>query len=150
MTAIQALYAPDFSHCYGCGPRNPHGHHLKSYLVADRTEARFIPEEKYSGGVPGHMYGGMVASLMDCHGAASAAAFAARQDGIPLQAGATLPRFVTASLKVDFHHPTPLGTELLVEGRLRSIDGRKVWIDLRLLSQNQVCASGEMLAIRLK
>ena len=42
-------------------------------------------------------------------------------------------RYVTASLKVDFRRPTPMGVELLIKGRLRSIEGRKVWVDLSLL-----------------
>lgn len=37
-------------------------------------------------------------------------------------------RFVTASLKVDFKQPTPLGVELVVTGKLRSLEGRKAWI----------------------
>src|SRR5262245_55811708 len=76
MKAIQDHYPPDFAHCYGCGPANPFGHHLKSYLLDDRTEARFTPDQRYRGGVPDNVYGGMIASLLDCHGTASAAAFA--------------------------------------------------------------------------
>ena len=68
MKAIQDHYSPNFAHCYGCGPANPHGHHLKSYLLDDRTEARFTPDKIYSGGVPDNVYGGMIASLLDCHG----------------------------------------------------------------------------------
>ncbi|WP_027015436.1 PaaI family thioesterase [Comamonas composti] len=150
MPAIQDLYASEFAHCYGCGARNSQGHQLKSYLRGGETEAVFTPDAKYSGGVPDHVYGGMVASLMDCHGTASAAGFAASEQGQALEPGMDLPRFVTASLKVDFKAPTPLGTPLTVKGRLRSISGRKVWVDLSLLAEDQICATGEMLAIQLK
>ena len=75
MKAIQDHYPPNFAHCYGCGPANPFGQHLKNYLLDDRTEARFTPDQRYSGGVPDNVYGGMIASLLDCHGTASAAAF---------------------------------------------------------------------------
>ncbi len=149
MPAIQDLYAHEFAHCYGCGANNAQGHQLKSHLTDHQTVARFTPPTQYSGGVPDHVYGGMIASLMDCHGTASAAAFAAQDDGTPLQQGTPLPRFVTASLKVDFKRPTPLGKELVVQGVLRSITGRKVWVDLSLLADDQVCAVGEILAIRL-
>jgi acyl-coenzyme A thioesterase PaaI-like protein len=147
--AIQDSYSREFAHCFGCGPANPHGHHLKSYLVGDETLARFTPDSKYSGGVPDHLYGGMVASLLDCHGAASAAAYAARQEGQVTGGGGAPIRFVTASLKVDFKRPVPLGTELVLHGRLRSLDGRKAWIDLVLMAGETTCASAEMLAIRL-
>ncbi|WP_321803482.1 PaaI family thioesterase [Burkholderia sp. BCC1988] len=147
--AIQDLYTPEFAHCYGCGPENQHGHHLKSHLVGDQTVARFTPEAQYSGGVPDHVYGGMIASLLDCHGAASAAAFAYQSEGREIGEGPQSIRFVTASLKVDFKRPTPLGVELVVTGTLRSLEGRKAWIDLTLTASGDTCAVGEMLAIRL-
>lgn len=149
LQAIQDSYPPEFSHCYGCGASNPHGHHLKSYLVDGETMAKFTPADKYSGGVPDHVYGGMIASLLDCHGTASAAGFAYQSEGRVLGDGLRPIRFVTASLKVDFKRPTPLGVELTVKGRLRSLEGRKAWIDLELTSGEITCATGEMLAIRL-
>ena len=61
--AIQDHYPPKFAHCFGCGPANPHGLKLNSYLRGDHTEARFTPDSRYSGGVPDNVYGGMIASL---------------------------------------------------------------------------------------
>lgn len=147
--AFQDSYADRFSHCYGCGRNNPHGHHLKSYWEGEETVARFTPKPEYSGGVPDNVYGGMIASLLDCHGTASAAAFACRALNLDMQAGDAPIRYVTASLKVDFRRPTPMGTELTVKGRLGRIEGKKVWIDLALYAHGEVCATGEMLAIRL-
>ena len=147
--SIQDSYPPAFAHCYGCGPSNQHGHHLKSHLVGNETVARFTPDAKYSGGVPDHVYGGLIASLLDCHGAASAAAYAYQKEGREIGDGAEPIRFVTASLKVDFKRATPLGVELVVRGRLRSLEGRKAWIDLVLTAGEFTCATGEMLAIRL-
>ena len=147
--AIQDSYPPAFAHCYGCGASNRHGHHLKSYLVGNETVARFTPDLKYSGGVPDHVYGGMIASLLDCHGTASAAAYAYQKEGRQPGDGMEPIRFVTASLKVDFKRPTPLGVELVVKGMLRSLEGRKAWIDLVLTAGELTCATGEMLAIRL-
>lgn len=125
MKAIQDHYPPNFAHCYGCGPANPHGHHLKSYLLDDRTEARFTPDSFHTGGVPNNVYGGMIASLLDCHGTASAAAFAYRERGRVMGDEGTPIRFVTASLQVNFRKPTPIGEELLITGTLKSLDGRK-------------------------
>lgn len=148
--AFQDYYAEHYSHCYGCGRNNPHGHQLKSYWDGDETIARFTPRVECSGGVPDHVYGGLIASLLDCHGAASAAAYTWREMNLDVDAGDTPVRFVTASLKVDFRAPTPMGVELTIRGRLRSMEGRKAWIDLTLSAGDRVCASGEMLAIRLK
>ncbi|WP_202882055.1 PaaI family thioesterase [Methylobacterium mesophilicum] len=150
MKAIQDHYPPSFAHCYGCGPANPHGHHLKSYLLDERTEARFTPDAIYSGGVPDNVYGGMIASLLDCHGTASAAAFAYRDRGRVMGDDGPPLRFVTASLQVDFRKPTPLGEELLITGTLRSLDGRKAQVSLSLSAGGVECAHGEMLAIELR
>lgn len=149
MKAIQDCYPAQYAHCYGCGHHNTAGHQLKSYLLGDAAEARFTPGMQYSGGVPGHIYGGMIASLMDCHGTASAAAFACRERGEALEKASDPPRFVTASLQVDFKRPTPQGVELLVRSELLQVQGRKVRVALSLLAGDQVCATGEMLAIEL-
>src|SRR3712207_193864 len=76
--AFQDFYPERDSHCFGCGRSNPRGLHLKSYWDGENTIARFTPPPEFSGGVPGNVYGGLIASLMDCHGAASAAAAAHR------------------------------------------------------------------------
>ena len=147
--AIQDTYPPAFSHCYGCGASNPSGHRLRSFLEGTETLARFMPDAKYSGGVPEHVYGGLIASLLDCHGTASAAAFCrASQEEVGVSPSHH-PRFVTASLKVDFKRPTPIGLELVLRGRLRSLEGRKAWLDLTLTAGGHICAVAEMLAIRL-
>ena len=150
MKAIQDCYPSKYAHCYGCGHGNPAGYQLKSHLRDGTTEARFTPGMQYSGGVPGHVYGGMIASLMDCHGTASAAAFACQARGLSIEEQADPPRFVTASLKVDFKNPTPQGAELQVRGEPISVDGRKVRIALSLHAGDVVCATGEMLAIELR
>ncbi|MBP1778798.1 MAG: thioesterase superfamily protein, partial [candidate division NC10 bacterium] len=112
-TAFQDCYPDKFSHCYGCGRSNPHGHHVKSYWDGQETIARFTVRPEFSGGVPEHVYGGMVASLLDCHGTASAAAFAYRAAGREMGDDGEFMRFVTASLQVDFLRPTPIGVELV-------------------------------------
>src|SRR3954447_18645301 len=81
MQAIQDLYPDDFAHCFGCGRNNPDGHQLKSYVEGERVEARFTPHAHHIA-VPGFVYGGLLASLADCHAMATAAAaeMAARQN----------------------------------------------------------------------
>jgi len=149
-TAFQDFYPERYSHCYGCGRSNPQGFHLKSYWDGDGTIARFTVAPQFSGGVPGHTYGGMVASLLDCHGTASAAAFACRAAGHEMSAPGEPRRFVTASLRVDYLRPTPIGIELVMTGRMLSVEGRKVQVALALTANGEVCATGEMLAVQLR
>ncbi|RCW68581.1 PaaI family thioesterase [Pseudorhodoferax soli] len=149
LNAIQDAYAPLFSHCFGCGSANPHGHRLRSYLKGSETVATFVPEAKYSSGIADNVYGGLIAALLDCHGTASAAAFCQRSERDNGAACPQLPRFVTASLNVNFKRPTPLGPELQLKGTLLSLVGRKALIGLELSANGEVCVAGEMLAIRL-
>lgn len=150
MKAIQDFYPEEFAHCYGCGRANARGLHLKSYVDGTETVARFTPADLYSGGYPGHVYGGMIASLLDCHGTASAAAFALRERDLEWGHGQDPIRFVTASLRIEYKRPTPLGVELVIRGSLSSLDGRKATIALSLSAADELCASAEMLAIEYR
>ena len=59
-------------------------------------------------------------------------------------------RYVTASLKVDYLRPTPLGVELVIEGRLIAIEGRRTSVALTLSAGDVLCARGEMQAARFR
>jgi len=147
--AFQDYYPDDYSHCYGCGRLNEHGHQIKSYWDGNESICRFLPKKYYTGGKKDIIYGGLIASLMDCHGAGTAAAAKVKEQGIEIKKG-EMPRFVTASLKVDYLAPTPINTELELRGRIKEIAGRKVIVEVNLLAEQKVCAKGELLFIQLK
>ncbi len=146
--AIQDLYPDDVAHCYGCGKNNPLGLQLKTFLVENKTISHFTPDSQYTA-IPGAVYGGLIASLLDCHGTGSAAAFICKEENIPMEAPLEV-RCMTASLKIDYRQMTPLGVELEIKGKLKSISGRKVIVDMTLSANGQVCVTGEILAIRMK
>ncbi len=140
---VQDLYPDNYANCYGCGRNNDHGLHLKSYWDGDETVCHHSPADHYTGGVPGFLYGGMIASLIDCHGAGTAAMAHARHFSLPVS------RFVTASLQVDFRAPTPLGIELEIRGRVVEIKERKVVVELSLLAEEKICATGRVVMVRM-
>jgi len=142
--AFQDHYPDDYAHCFGCGRLNPQGHHLKSHWDGEGTVCRYTPDPKYTGGFPGFLYGGIIASLIDCHGAGTAAAAKAKEDGKPIS------RFVTASLKVDYLAPAPINTELEVRGKVVEIKGRKVTVEMTLTAAGTLCAKGLVLYIQIK
>ena len=147
MKAIQDYYPEELSHCYGCGSQNEHGHQIKTYWDGDETVTRFTPEP-YHTAVPGFVYGGLIASLIDCHGTGSAAAATYRAEG--REPGTEpLVRFVTGSLKVTYLKPTKLGPEIEIRGRVRELKERKVIIDSRVLVGGVETALGEVVAIRM-
>ena len=145
--AFQDFYPDDWALCYGCGRLNEHGLHIRSVWDGDETVARFTPRP-YHTAIPGYVYGGLIASLIDCHGTGTAAGAGYRAEG--REPGSEPPlRYVTASLKVDYLRPTPLGPELEIRGRVREVKGRKVVVEAWLMANGEVCARGEVIAVRL-
>jgi len=145
--AFQDAYPDDLSHCYGCGRLNEHGLQLKSRWDGEETVAVFTPRP-YHVALPGFVYGGLIASLVDCHGTASAAAAACRAEGREL--GSEPPvRFVTAALHVDYLRPTPLGGPLEIRGRIEEIKGRKIVVAATVSAGGQLCARGRVVAVRM-
>ena len=146
--AFQDYYSNDFAHCYGCGRLNEHGLHIKSYWDGDESVGHFQPKPYHTGGFPGNVYGGLIASLIDCHGAGTALAATYRQNGKELGAQSPL-RFVTASLNVDYLVPTPIDEMLELRGKVKAIRGRKVIVAITLSAKENVCAKGEVVMVRI-
>lgn len=144
---VQDHYPADFAHCYGCGRLNPAGHRIKSAADGDEIVARFTPRPEHVA-VPGFVYGGLIASLVDCHGIGTAAAAVERAAGRGIGEGPA-PRFVTASLHVDYLKPTPLGPELELRARAREIGARKVIVEVSVAAAGVITARGQVVAVRL-
>jgi acyl-CoA thioesterase FadM len=95
------------------------------------------------------VYGGLLASLIDCHGTGTAAA--ALYKTLREQDPTTEPntRTLTASLHVDYLRPTPLGVELEVRGRVKELKGRKVVIEEWILANGIITVRGEVVAVQV-
>jgi acyl-coenzyme A thioesterase PaaI-like protein len=145
--AFQDYYPDHSAHCFGCGRLNEHGHQIKSYWAGDESVCHFLPKPYYIA-IPGFVYGGLLASLIDCHGTGTAAAAAYRAENRPMDTQPSL-RYLTASLHVDYLKPTPLGIELEVRARVKAITGRKVVIEEWITAQGIVTVRGEVVAVRM-
>jgi acyl-coenzyme A thioesterase PaaI-like protein len=145
--AFQDYYPDGFSYCYGCGRLNPDGLQIKTYWEGEESVTRFTPRPQHIA-IPGYVYGGLIASLIDCHGTGTAAAAAYRAAGREMGTQPAF-RFVTASLRVDYLKPTPLGGVLEVRGTVKEIKGRKVVVSAALSAQGEVCARGEVVAVQV-
>ncbi len=145
--AFQEYYPDHLSYCYGCGRLNEHGLHLKSYWDGEETVCVYLPKP-YHMAVPGFVYGGLIASLIDCHSTGTAAAAAYRAEGRAMDTDPPL-RFLTASLHVEYVRPTPLGVPLEVRAQVKEVKGRKVVVEAKLLAHGGVCARGEVVAVRM-
>lgn len=145
--AFQDYYPDETAYCYGCGRLNEHGLQIKSYWDGDETVCRFDPRP-YHTAIPGYVYGGLIASLIDCHSTGTAAAAAYRAEGRAMDTQPPL-RYVTASLQVDYVRPTPIGVPLEVRATVKEIRGRKVVVSSTLSANGQVCARGEVVAVQM-
>jgi acyl-coenzyme A thioesterase PaaI-like protein len=120
---------------------------VQSRREGDDMVARYTPRSSEVA-MPGFVYGGLIASLLDCHAIGTAAAAVEHAAGRAIGAGVA-PRFVTAALRVDFLKPTPHGPELEVRARAREIGERKVVVDATVSVEGVVTARAEVVAVRL-
>jgi acyl-coenzyme A thioesterase PaaI-like protein len=145
--AFQDYYPDQWSHCYGCGRLNQDGLQIKSYWEGEESVCRFRPRP-YHTAIPGYVYGGLIASLIDCHSTGTAAAAAYRAAGRSMDSQPPL-RFLTASLHVDYLKPTPIDAVLEVRSTVKEIKGRKVVVSTTLIVNGEVCARGEVVAVQI-
>ncbi|MBK5482104.1 PaaI family thioesterase [Peribacillus sp. TH16] len=146
LKAIQDDYPDAFAWCYGCGRLNKDGHHFRTGWQGEQTRTIYTPRSEHIA-IPGFVYGGLIASLIDCHGTGSAALALHRKNGHEVGDGIEPPRFVTASLKVEFVRPTPNDVPLIAVGRIQEIHPKKWKIDTEVFANETLCARGEVVAV---
>ncbi|ANU09039.1 thioesterase family protein [Planococcus antarcticus DSM 14505] len=144
--AIQDEYAEDFAWCYGCGRLNKEGHHFRTAWNGEETVTLYEPKKVHTA-IPGFVYGGLIASLVDCHGTGSASLALHRKNGFEPGSGEAPPRFVTASLHVDYLKPTPQGVILKAVGKIEEIHPKKFKVKTKVYTGDTLCATGEVIGV---
>jgi len=145
--AFQEYYPEHLAHCYGCGVQNELGHQIKSYWDGEESVAHFTPQP-YHTAIPGYVYGGLLASLIDCHGTGTAAAALYRAADREMNSEPPF-RCLTASLHVDYLKPTPLGPVLEIRGKVKEVKGRKVIIEEWIVVNGEITVRGEVVAVQV-
>ncbi len=150
--AVQDTYGERFQHCWGCGPKNDLGMHLKTYPSVEGTSciSRIKVDPQYTGGVPANLFGGMIAVIFDCHGTASAAWFSHHEKGLNLTPETVIGRFITAHLEVDYLSPTPIDDEIIVTSTLEELGARKAIVNMEMTVAGKVRAKAKMVAVAVK
>jgi acyl-coenzyme A thioesterase PaaI-like protein len=144
MKAIQDLIP--HNHCWGCGTLNPQGLQIKSYADGDETVCRFRPAPHHMAGPTHVLNGGIIAAVIDCHSVCSAMAHAYRAAGRELGSEPLL-WAVTASLKIDYLAPTPIGETAELRARVVQSSGRRHVVACTLRSGGRECARAEVVAV---
>lgn len=134
-------------HCFGCGALNEHGLQIKSFWEGDEVVCSWQPKPHHIG-YPGILYGGMIASIVDCHAMWTASAHAYRLAGVEMDGTIRYP-YVTASLKVDYRRPVPIDRPLKLRARVTRFDERKATVTCQVLCDGATSAEAEVLAVRV-
>lgn len=145
---IQNFYPEDASICYGCGRNNTHGLHIQTFWNGEEGVAHFTPQP-YHTGWPGFVYGGLLASLIDCHSIGTSIAAMYQSEGREPGSEPKI-RCVTGTLHVVYVNPTPIEAQLRLHSRVRELTARKAIIETVLLADEQECVRAEVTAVRLK
>jgi acyl-coenzyme A thioesterase PaaI-like protein len=143
---VQEFYTGEAAVCYGCGRLNEYGHQIKSFWKNGISECTFQPKP-YHTAITGYVYGGLLASLIDCHSTGTAALAMYDHQGRKPGTDPEL-RFVTASLHVNYLKPTPIdGPLLIIQSHAKEIGTRKVIVVSELYAKDILCVTGEVVAV---
>lgn len=146
--SIQELVAPDHV-CFGCGPANAHGLHIRSIPDEDgvHVNASMLPDDKYCGW-PGLAYGGYLAMLCDCHSNWTAIYAHYCAEGREPGAGPEI-SCVTGTLSIRYIKPTPMGVELRLKARVDGEIGRKTRVICEVWAGEECTVVSEAILVRV-
>lgn len=140
---LQDKFAPHTA-CFGCGPANPKGLHLKSFPQGDKVIAEWQPET-YHEAFPGVLNGGIIGTLLDCHSAWAASYFLMQAQHLDKP-----PCTVTADYHVFLKRPTPTDGPLRLVAECKSIEGNHAVIIATLYANDRKCATCEGRFVAIK
>lgn len=116
------------NYCWGCGADNPAGLCLKSYWDGEMAIARWAPSEQFAAGPRHFLNGGIIATLLDCHGVCTAVADAYQREGRAIGADPEI-WLATTALSIEYLRPTPILEDVHLSGRVTGFDGRSASIE---------------------
>jgi tRNA (cmo5U34)-methyltransferase len=132
--ALQDRFGPH-GRCFGCGPTNAHGLRIKSHVSGDEVVADWTPEPQHAS-VPGVLNGGIIGTLLDCHGNWTAAWSLMQRRGLSQP-----PVTVTAEYSVRLRRPTPTDRPLRLRARATELGDERATIEGSLEADGVVTAT---------
>lgn len=132
--SLQETFAPG-NVCFGCGPANPDGLHIRSFVRGDEIVAEWKPEKKYEA-FPGVLNGGIIGSLLDCHCNWTAAYHLMKKAGAE-----SVPCTVTAEYSIKLLRPTPTNGEVHLAAHVIDSTEDRATVEGTLSAGGKVCAT---------
>lgn len=141
--SLQERYAPS-TICFGCGPANRQGLHVRSFPHAGTCVADWSPRPEHQA-FPGVLGGGIIGVLMDCHSNWTAAHGLMRASD-----AARPPTTVTAEFHVRLRRPTPSDAPVHLSARVVEISDDRATVEATLTSGPEVTATcrGTFVAVK--
>ena len=133
--SLQDQFAPNLI-CFGCGPANPNGLQIKSFVKGDHVVARFEPDSHHQA-FQGMVNGGVIGALLDCHMNWTACWHLMGKNGLDKP-----PCTVTAEYRVVFQAPTPSDQPLHLESWVIESTERKAIVEAKIAALETVTARG--------
>jgi uncharacterized protein (TIGR00369 family) len=143
MKSLQERLAPE-NRCFGCGPANEKGLHIRSFEEGDELVCTFTPEPHHLA-FEGTLNGGICGTLFDCHSNWAAAVHLMKKAG-----ASALPCTVTADFHVRLRRPTPLGIPLRIRARVVESGEDRAVVDAEIEADGKVTATcrGTFVAVK--
>ena len=141
--SLQERYAPQNA-CFGCGPANPKGLHVRSFVSGDEVVADWTPEPHHEA-FPGVLNGGIIGTILDCH-----CNWTAAHHLMQKTKAESPPCTVTADYAIRLLEPTPSQGPVRLRARVVQSAGNRAVVEAKLEAEGRVCATchGTFVAVK--
>jgi acyl-coenzyme A thioesterase PaaI-like protein len=136
--SLQERYAPG-NRCFGCGPANRQGLRIRSFPTGHSPDSEVVAEwtpEPHHEAFDNVLNGGIIGTLLDCHGNWTAIWHLMCRDGLE-----EAPPSVTADFLVTMRRPTPTHGPVQITARVVESAGSKVTVEAELEAGGRVTAT---------
>jgi acyl-coenzyme A thioesterase PaaI-like protein len=144
VTAFQDLMHDNF--CWGCGADNPDGLQIKTVWDGDTSLTRWTSSPQFAAGPRHILNGGIIATLLDCHGVCTAIADRYRAQGREIGSDPEI-WCATASMAVQYLRPTPIDAEVELRATVGDVDERFSTIEVVLAADGKDRARATISAV---
>ena len=141
--SLQERYAPNNA-CWGCGPANPDGLHIRSFLKNNEVVAEWKAEKKYEA-FPGVLNGGVIGTLLDCHCNWTAAFHLMKRAGAE-----RVPCTVTAEYAIKLLRPASSSGPVFLSAHVVDLKDDRATVQGTLSAGGKVCATCRGIFVAVK
>ena len=141
--SLQETYAPNLI-CFGCGPANEKGLHVRSFPKNGEVIAEWQPRPEYEA-FPGMLSGGIIGTILDCHCNWTAAWHLMNRNEVD-----SPPATVTAEYTIKLLRPTPTDGPIRLIARVVESSADRAVIEGELLAHDRATATcrGTFVAVK--